>query len=130
MALCSLLAFGAAGVTSAPEPSPAYTAARDKILQEQCQSSVGGRLTLSPTEQRADAVLRAAKRIAYDSPDNFLPTRSFFETRDLLSRSRLFDLLRPLPKGAALHLHWDSLLPTSFFVNVTHAEPNCHVCGR
>ena len=95
------------------------------MITDECSAALGGQ-TLSESEQAADKILRVARDSMYTA-SVFLPSKSFFEARPQVAASELFRLLRPLPKGAALHLHFDSLLDTVWFVNVTY-EPNCYAC--
>ena len=104
----------------------AYDQQRASLVRSECGASLGGALSLSDKELAADKVLQAAKAAYYDA-EVFLPALSFFESAPQIRESKLFELLKPLPKGAALHQHFDSLLETRWFVNVTY-EANCYVC--
>jgi len=116
--LLGCLSLGSAGLP--------YAAKREAMIRAECNASLGGAIALTPQEAAADRVLRAAKAEAYSS-DPFLASRSFFQTQRQINASKLFTLLQPLPKGAALHLHFDSMLDTRWFLPVTY-ESNCFVC--
>lgn len=121
----SAAAWAALACVSQPLP-PLYMQQRAGMIEGTCKRCIGGSLPLSDTEQAADAVIRAAAKRESNRSD-FLPSQSFFNTAGAIRQSRLFSLLAPLPKGAALHLHFDSLLETRWFVNQTY-EADCHCC--
>eukprot|EP00966_Prymnesium_polylepis_P300791 6950822-Prymnesium_polylepis.1 len=102
-----------------------YMRQRASLIDSECSASLGGAAALTSKELAADKVIRAAKAEMYASP---LPiARSFFQSAPEMRDSKLFRLLQPLPKGAALHLHFDSLLETRWFVERTY-EADCYVC--
>lgn len=101
-----------------------YDMERAKLVVSECTASVGGELPLSDREAAADLVLRSSRAAL----DPLLPALSYFDIADTIAKSKLFRLLRPLPKGAALHVHFDSLMPASWFVSNATYEPDCHVC--
>ena len=46
-----------------------------------------------------------------------------------ITSQALFALLKPLPKGAALHVHSDSMVDIGWLVATATYDPNLHVCG-
>jgi hypothetical protein len=113
-------------VTIAQPPTSAYLARRNSALQCECDASIGGAVNLSAIEQKADSVLSAAA--APLSAGSSILTRSFFDSAEDMRTSRLYELLRPMPKGAVLHTHFDSLLDNVWLLNATY-EPHCRICG-
>ena len=107
--------------TTCTSQSPEYLKQRAELVQTQCTESTGGKLALSHDELIVDRLLRDARA------EFNLTSGSFFELIPSISKSRLFQLLQPLPKGAALHLHYDSLLESAFLVDATYDE-HCHIC--
>jgi adenosine deaminase-related growth factor len=102
---------------------PEYMKRRSALVEAECANSVGGGIRLTDQEQAVDKLLRAARA---DTP-SALASQSFFRTASTIRQSTLFQMLQPLPKASALHLHFDSLLESRWFVNVTYEE-HCLAC--
>ena len=59
--------------------------------------------------------------------DEGITATPFRLAKDKLSQSSLFKMLHTMPKGALLHLHWDSTLPIEFLIkNGTHRN-GCYI---
>lgn len=59
-----------------------------------------------------------------------LAATHFFEARTRLEQGQLFPLLRQLPKGAALHVHSDSMVPAEWLVSNVTYMPHLWMCGH
>lgn len=81
---------------------------------------------LTSHEQRANAIVMAAKQVELDAgylnPHMFAPSRHFFDVMDQIRASKLFKILRRMPKGAILHAHDTALASTDFLVSLTYRE--------
>lgn len=59
-----------------------------------------------------------------------LAATHFFEARSRLEQGQLFPLLQQLPKGAALHVHSDSMVPAEWLVSNITYMPHLWMCGH
>jgi adenosine deaminase CECR1 len=71
---------------------------------------------LSAREQAADRVLQAARAADLEiSPP--LPSVHFFDAKERIESGRVYPIMRTLPKGAALHVHSDSMASVEWLVS-------------
>ena len=89
---------------------------RKASLVEDFEPYVGATMVLSDAEARVDALLRAARDADLASYEPVLPAQHFFAAKAKLESGQLFPMIRALPKGAALHLHIDSLIDHEWLV--------------
>lgn len=105
-------------------PDPSY---RDYLIQVERSQQIGGRMILSEAEQDFNTLLLKMKQQEMELP-KFPPAMHFFKAKPLILQSPLFDLLKKMPKGGALHLHDFGMVNVEWLVkNVTYRE-YCHVC--
>ncbi|XP_011880774.1 PREDICTED: adenosine deaminase CECR1-like [Vollenhovia emeryi] len=109
-----------------------YWFKRQRLLADEKQQSLGGKLQLSPVETKANNVLmRAKRREIYDgfiTGDSFLPSRNFMEVIPKIEKSEVFRILRDMPKGAVLHAHESAIASLDYrLYNLTY-RANLYVC--
>ncbi|VEN43113.1 unnamed protein product [Callosobruchus maculatus] len=100
------------------------------ILDVERRQFIGGRHNLSEKEIRANEIILREKRFelnaAYKDPDGFLPVKHFFMAKQHIDKSKVFGIIRKLPKGASLHTHFLAGVDTGFIIkNITY-ERNIH----
>ncbi|XP_020502220.1 adenosine deaminase 2-A [Labrus bergylta] len=100
---------------------------RELLMRQETSRQTGGRVTLTPAEQKLDAHLHRLKEQEM-SAAQFLPAIHFFKAKPLIEKSSIFKLLQEMPKGAALHIHSSTLVNVEWLVkNITY-RPNCYIC--
>ncbi|CAJ1054766.1 adenosine deaminase 2-A isoform X1 [Xyrichtys novacula] len=100
---------------------------REMLMRQEASLQTGGRVILTPAEQKMDAYLHQLKEQEI-SVAQFLPAIHFFKAKPLIEKSSIFKLLQKMPKGAALHIHKSTLVSAEWLVkNVTY-RPNCYIC--
>nr|XP_023694209.1 adenosine deaminase 2-A-like isoform X1 [Paramormyrops kingsleyae] len=100
---------------------------RDILKQQEASRQIGGRVLLTEKERQLNTQLQKLKEQEMAGPQ-FPPAMHFFKARPLIQRSPVFNLLRKMPKGAALHIHSLSLVDVEWLVkNVTY-RPHCYMC--
>ncbi|XP_023694196.2 adenosine deaminase 2-A-like [Paramormyrops kingsleyae] len=100
---------------------------RDILKQQEASRQIGGRVLLTEKERQLNTQLQKLKEQEMAGPQ-FPPAMHFFKARPLIQRSPVFNLLRKMPKGAALHIHDFSLVDVEWLVkNVTY-RPYCYIC--
>lgn len=81
---------------------------------------------LTDKEQRANEIIMEEKRslltIGHANPHLFHPSRHFFDVMDQIRASKLFKILRQMPKGGILHAHDTALVSIDFIVSITYRE--------
>ncbi|XP_057558834.1 adenosine deaminase 2 [Hippopotamus amphibius kiboko] len=105
--------------------------ARNRLLTTEKMMRVGGQLVLAQEEELANQKLGALKEAEMrealrtgSSP----PSMHFFQAKSLIEKSAVFNILKKMPKGAALHVHDFSIVSMEWLVkNVTY-RPHCYFC--
>lgn len=81
---------------------------------------------LDAREQLVNDILMAAKRselaAGHARPDLFPPARNFFEAKDDIRASRVFEIIQRMPKGAILHSHDSGMASIEFVVSLTYRD--------
>ncbi|XP_037306457.2 adenosine deaminase 2-A [Pungitius pungitius] len=121
-AACLLLCCLAGGL-AAPDPQQ-----REALIRREASMQTGGRLQLSDAEQRLDAALFQMKQKEMGRAD-FPPAMHFFKARPLIRTSPVFDLLRKMPKGGALHVHDFAMVDVEWLVKNATYRPHCYMCS-
>lgn len=97
----------------------AYDAARQDLVALAHAAGFSGDMKLSPGEIRAGktlAALRAAEIHAFKHEGFFPPAVKYCLVRDRIATSSTFRVLRAMPKGGLLHVHFPSMLPPEWFL--------------
>lgn len=104
---------------------------RDKLMKLEQFEFTGGNLLSTEKEIRVNDILMKIKREEVAEgmeTGKFPPAMHFFRAKKLIEQSRVFDFLRKMPKGAALHLHDYALLNAEWLVKNATYLPNCYIC--
>lgn len=103
----------------------AYLAERQKLLDaEHGAGFESDTPPLNRREQLANDIIMAAKQDELDAgfadPQSFAPAQHFFDAYDQIRASKLFKIIRRMPKGGLLHGHDTGLASIDFLVSVTY----------
>ncbi|KLO10535.1 adenosine deaminase-related growth [Schizopora paradoxa] len=114
-----------------------YLAARNALISEERSIRRDFRELHKATdaELHADQIVRAikleeAKTIwAIDHPDtpNVFPGMSYLSARSLITKTKIFQLISKMPKGALLHSHLDAMVNAADLLKMALEEPAMHV---
>ncbi|CAG5047733.1 unnamed protein product [Parnassius apollo] len=108
-----------------------YYDKRYKILLDEALLSTGGIISLSDKETAVNNCLMTHKfkEIDYwfDNPRYFNCSHHYFAYKDNIRSSKVYKIIKNMPKGAALHVHDMGLLGPDYLMNVTYLE-NLYVC--
>lgn len=81
---------------------------------------------LTDKKFKANNVIMTIKHEEVDhglaDPHNFIPSHHIFNRLDEISNSKLFHILKKMPKGGILHTHDGELLNSQFFVDITYRD--------
>ncbi|KAM8977903.1 adenosine deaminase 2 [Sarcophilus harrisii] len=104
---------------------------REVLIRKEEMLQIGGELLLTEQEELANEKLKALKKVEINEAmkkNQFPPSMHFFRAKKLIEESKVFHVLKKMPKGAALHLHDFGILSVDWLVrNVTY-RPHCHLC--
>lgn len=112
-------------------PLPVYMTSRDELLAKERGQRVGGRLVLSEKEQKVNLMLMAMKDEEYEaglSGEPFPPAMHFMLAKHLIDKSEVFDVIKMMPKGAALHVHDSALAPLPWVISELTYLPDLYYC--
>lgn len=108
-----------------PTPLEYDALRKDFFLDQQCRY-LGSELTLSPQEERVNEILMTLKRSELDfgftNPGNFSGAVHIFESFNRINNSKLFNIIKKMPKGGVLHAHDTALLSTEKIIEFTYRE--------
>lgn len=103
-----------------------YKRQRESFLQSEDNHLLGANVTLNENEQLVNKFIMKMKleemEKGFNDSYNFIPARHFFEVLDRFEKSKVFKIIRRLPKGGVLHAHDMALGSTDLIVNATYRE--------
>ncbi|XP_037953886.1 adenosine deaminase 2-like [Teleopsis dalmanni] len=92
-----------------PKVNPFYEKERNALIAEEQSISSGGNMKLSEKEQQVNDIFMRLKLLElsenFERPDHNTPGMHFFKAKPLIDRSKVFQFIREMPKGAILHVH-------------------------
>ena len=112
-------------------PIKSYWTQRSELLKSEQAAALGGRLLFGRRESVVNYILMEAKRDELArgliDPSVFTPSRSFFDMKKSIEQSRVFNLIKKIPKGAVLHVHDVAFVSDEYVFNITFRD-NLYVC--
>ncbi|XP_045490443.1 adenosine deaminase 2-like [Pieris rapae] len=104
---------------------------RQNILDDEFEMQVGGRLRLTDDEVTANEILMHWKRLeisqAFNNPQNSNFSGHYFTYKHHIDKSNVYQIIRKMPKGAALHVHSTLMLSTDRVIELTY-EDHLYAC--
>ncbi|XP_076389252.1 adenosine deaminase [Megachile rotundata] len=115
-------------------PSRNYTALRQELLDYEQRLMIGSHLKLNDVEEVANKIIMKAKRqeldVDFKNPYLYTPGRNFLLAKNDIQQSKVFKLLRMLPKGAALHAHDTAIGSFDYLYHNITFRDNLYICGN
>lgn len=100
-----------------------YYKARKEIMDSERESCFGNDIELNEKEILANDIIMKAKddelEIGLNNPDLFNPGRHIFEVFNTMKQSKLFQIIKKMPKGGILHAHETALCSADYVVSLT-----------
>ncbi|XP_070069602.1 adenosine deaminase 2 isoform X2 [Drosophila takahashii] len=120
------------GSTNLRKSSPEdYRVLRDIVNTFERYSGVGNDIQLTLAEHSANELIMGEKKREYEKgimdPSKFAPGHHIFQVLHTVKKSPLFQMLRKMPKGAALKTHDTSMCSSRAVIEMTYRE-NLWVC--
>lgn len=114
------------------EVSNDYWKTRNELLEAEKSTAVGGDIKLTEDEVSANELLLRIKglelRRGHLNNSEFYPAQHFFKSGKKISKhSRVFSVIKDMPKGACLHTHLTASASLDFIFNLTYAD-NLYGC--
>lgn len=114
------------------EAADTYLDIRNRYLMKETQLMIGSKIELNPKEKLANKKLMDIKLEEYDAGfkdiNNFIPYGHFFNKIVQIEKSKLFNIIKKLPKGASLHTHLVAAASFEYVFNNLTYEENLHAC--
>lgn len=107
-----------------------YLAVRQKLLESDSLQAFDAHIKLSNEEQKAaDKLNKLQKEMndVYKEENYFPPEHNFYNWRDYMYGTKLFEILKKMPKGGIHHLHPVTLQDYEWIVEQAAKEDNCYV---
>ncbi|XP_056629882.1 adenosine deaminase 2-like [Diorhabda sublineata] len=103
-----------------------YVDTRNALLKEDRDYAIGSDVKLNEKEQAVNKYLMKYKYEELDEgfvkPENFLASNHFFKVKDKIDKSKVFEFIKKLPKGASLHSHDTAMASGEFLYQLTFKD--------
>ncbi|XP_026760455.2 adenosine deaminase 2-like [Galleria mellonella] len=104
---------------------------RTTLIENEIKMMFGSDINLSDSEEKVNEIIMNLKHeeldIGFEEPQLFNVSKHFFEYKDEIKKSKLFQLIKQMPKGAILHAHDTGILSPDYVLQLTYWE-NLYVC--
>lgn len=106
--------------------STEYFRQRKLLIDAELNATYGSDIILNSQEELANKIIMNAKELEYrgtlERPAQFIPSRHIFERLNETRNSKLFQILRKMPKGGILHTHDTAMVSAEYLVNITYMD--------
>lgn len=101
-----------------------YHRQRNDLLTTEIDSIFGSDIILTEKEHVANKIVMQAKehelKIGAQKPHLFNPSQHIFEVLKVVNQSKLFQIIRKMPKGGLLHAHDSAVCSVDYLVSLTY----------
>eukprot|EP00095_Tigriopus_kingsejongensis_P007315 snap_masked-scaffold431_size173393-processed-gene-0.12 protein:Tk07315 transcript:snap_masked-scaffold431_size173393-processed-gene-0.12-mRNA-1 annotation:"hypothetical protein DAPPUDRAFT_307202" len=108
-----------------------YLKERQSVIEAENNAYLGSDVELGPEEVLANEKLMALKWSELDlafSESSYAPSQHFFQWREQMERSELFQALQTMPKGGNLHTHDFSMVSVDWVISNVTYRPGLFMC--
>ncbi|KAJ8712737.1 hypothetical protein PYW08_008041 [Mythimna loreyi] len=106
---------------------------RSYLLERELAMMVGSEIKLSDSELKANEIIMKLKNDEIEHgfiyPNQFNLSKHFFEYKDEIKKTKLFQIIQSMPKGAVLHAHDTGLLSPDYVLALTYRK-NLWFCWK
>lgn len=104
---------------------------RADIIRKEDLLTVGGNKLLTAKEEVVNDCIMSHKfkelDFALDNPRYYNFSHHFFDYKSSIKFSKVYEIIKAMPKGAVLHVHDMSLLGPDYLMEITY-KPNLYIC--
>lgn len=104
---------------------------RKRIFEAEMSQAVGGKIVLTEEENKLNKILMQRKYSELDywfhNPQHFNFSKHYFHYRNDIKNSKVYDIIRRMPKGGVLHLHSTLMMDAEYIVQLTY-EDHLYAC--
>lgn len=104
---------------------------REDIIRKEELLTVGGNTCLTAKEEVVNDCIMNHKfkelDFAFDNPEYYNFSQHFFKYKSSITFSKVYEIIKAMPKGAVLHVHDMSLLGPDYLMQLTY-KPNLYIC--
>uniref|UniRef100_A0A1A9WDL1 Adenosine deaminase n=1 Tax=Glossina brevipalpis TaxID=37001 RepID=A0A1A9WDL1_9MUSC len=117
----------AALLASSVDADQAYQDERNKIIQEENKLRLGYDMKLEGDEKKADEIFLKHKQEELNGESN-LPSMHYYRAKTSLQKSKVYQLIKKMPKGASLNIHPPGAVSSEWLVKNIASETNLRKC--
>ncbi|GBP35733.1 Adenosine deaminase 2 [Eumeta japonica] len=128
-----ILSLRAAAVADTPFHALAYNRPwiRSELIERDAALAIGADVQLSDKEKLVNNILMRRKFREVDEgierPEDFMYSHHYFTYKDKIKDSKVYEIIRAMPKGALLHVHDMAILGADYLLNITYMD-HLYVC--
>lgn len=104
---------------------------RKRIIAAEAAMAVGSEIILTEKEKKLNKILMKRKYSELDywvlNPHHFNFSKHYFHYRDDIKNSKVYNIIRRMPKGGVLHLHTTLMMDAEYIVQLTY-EDHLYAC--
>ncbi len=112
-------------LTDGEPPDHSFRQALSPIARRACE--IVGRIR--DEEQRNVWTAGLDEQLAAEQGVNIYPGMAFTHAKQLMETTKLWRIVRRMPKGALLHAHCDAMVDFDYLFDVVLATPGMHIIG-
>ncbi|KAK7079061.1 cat eye syndrome chromosome region, candidate 1 [Halocaridina rubra] len=129
--IVGLLLAWAASFSSTLDENSTYWQARELLLAQEQTTILGQEQILSSEEKLVNDILMNFKMSEMNTAFgdlNFIPAKNFLVAKMEMEASEVFQIIKLMPKGAALHLHDTAMATVSWIISDISYWENLYMC--
>ncbi|GFN86041.1 adenosine deaminase cecr1 [Plakobranchus ocellatus] len=132
LAIAMSLVAMLAGITNGiPQ---AYLDRRKEFIREETSMRLGADMKLNFREELVNHYLMVQKELAVEASrlttEPYLASRHFFQVKEQIESTAIFDIISMMPKGGILHLHDASIVPLDWVIKTLTYLPDLYTKER
>ena len=107
-----------------------YLEARQQVMRQDSQLYFDYAISLSDKEQKLNQQLLSLQKQmlqTYKDQHFFPPARNFYQSKEHIEKTKLFEFIKELPKGGILHLHSGAMGDVDWMIQKAKSLPEMYV---
>lgn len=108
-----------------------YKNKRNKLIRDEFHLTLGAKLNLTDKEEVVNKCIMRHKNkeldYAFQHPEYFNLSHHYFSYKKSIRKSKVYKILKDMPKGAALHVHDMAILGPDYLMKITYMD-HLYVC--